>query len=114
MTHANHANNVSCADGETPNYNGPKYKSQVRDLRHLYDAILAQGEAVNPMVLSTGKRGRPKQSKATNLLGRLRDYSDDVWRFMTQANVPFTNSLAEQAVRMPEAQEKGLRLLSHH
>lgn len=27
---------------------------------------------------STGKRGRPKQSKATNLIGRLRNYSDDV------------------------------------
>jgi transposase len=58
------------------------------------------------MALSTGKRGRPKQSKATNLIGRLRDYSDDVWRFMTQANVPFTNNLAEQTVRMPKVKQK--------
>ena len=106
LTHASHLDNVNCAHSRTPNYNAPKYQSQVRDLRHQYNAILAQGEAANPMVLSTGKRGRPKQSKATNLIARLRDYSDDVWRFMTQANVPFTNNLAEQAVRSPKVKQK--------
>jgi len=55
---------------------------------------------------SSGKRGRPKQSKATNLITRLRDFSDDVWRFMTQPNVPFTNNLAEQTVRMPKVKQK--------
>ena len=55
---------------------------------------------------STCKRGRPKQSKATNLIGRLRDYTDDVWRFITQANVPFTNNLAERAVHMPKVKQK--------
>ena len=60
----------------------------------------------NPIALSTGKRGRPKQSKATNLIGRLRDCSDDVWRFMTQADVPFTNNLAPQTVRMPKVKQK--------
>jgi len=39
------------------------------------------------------------------LIGRLRDYSDDVWRFMTQPNVPFTNNLAEQTVRMPKVKQ---------
>ena len=58
------------------------------------------------MALSSGKRGRPKQSKATNLIGRLRHYSDDVWRFMTQPHVPFTNNLAEQSVRMPKVKQK--------
>jgi transposase len=106
LTHANHLDNVNCADGQSPNYNGSKYQSQVRDLRHLYDAILAQAHADNPIALSSGKRGRPKQSKATNLIGRLRDYSDDVWRFMTQPNVPFTNNLAEQTVRMPKVKQK--------
>lgn len=106
LTHASHIDNVNCADGQTPNYDAPKYQSQVRDLRHLYDAILAQGQQANPIALSTGKRGRPKQSKATNLIARLRHYSDDVWRFMTRADVPFTNNLAEQAVRMPKVKQK--------
>ena len=106
LSHASHTDNVNCADGQSPNYNSQKHQTQVRDLRHLYDAILAQAQGDNPRALSSGKRGRPKQSKATNLIGRLRDYSDDVWRFMTQADVPFTNNLAEQAVRMPKVKQK--------
>ena len=106
LSHANHTDNVNCAHGQSPNYNSQKHQTQVRDLRHLYDAILAQAQGDNPRALSSGKRGRPKQSKATNLIGRLRDYSDDVWRFMTQADVPFTNNLAEQAVRMPKVKQK--------
>lgn len=83
-----------------------KYQAQVRELRDLYEAILSQAQTENPLAPSTGKRGRPKQSKATNLIGRLRDYGDDVWRFMTQPDVPFTNNLAEQTVRMPKVKQK--------
>ena len=106
LRHANHLDNVNCADGQSPNYDAQKYRAQVRELRDLYDAILAQGQVTNPIAPSSGKRGRAKQSKATNLIGRLRDYGDDVWRFMTQANVPFTNNVAEQAVRMPKVTQK--------
>jgi transposase len=106
LTHANHQDNLNCADAKTLNYDSQKYQSEVRDLRELYEAILGQAQTDNPIAPSTGKRGRPKQSKATNLIGRLRDYSDDVWRFMTQPNVPFTNNLAEQAVRMPKVKQK--------
>jgi transposase len=106
LTHANHLDNLHCADGKAPRYESQKYQSQVRDLRALYDAILAQAQAQNPVALATRQRGRTKQSKATNLIGRLRDYSDDVWRFMTQPDVPFTNNLAEQAVRMPKVKQK--------
>ena len=106
LAHANHLDNLNCADGKTPGYDSQSYQSEVRDLRALYDAILAQAQAENPIAASTGKRGRPKQSKSTNLIGRLRDYSDDVWRFMTQPDVPFTNNLAEQTVRMPKVKQK--------
>jgi transposase len=106
LTHANHLDNLNCADGQSPNYNSRKYQTEVRELRDLYEAILAQADVDNPVVPSTGKRGRPKQSKATNLVGRLRDYTDDVWRFMTHADVPFTNNLAEQTVRMPKVKQK--------
>jgi transposase len=106
LTHANHLDNLNCADGKTPNYGSETYQNEVRDLRDLYEAILAQALTDNPIKPSTGRRGKTKQSKATNLIVRLRDYSDDVWRFMTQADVPFTNNLAEQAVRMPKVKQK--------
>ena len=79
---------------------------RVADFRSRYVEILAEGEALNPPVQKSGKRGRTRQSKPTNLLLRLRTYSDDVWRFATDHHVPFTNNLAEQAVRMPKVKQK--------
>lgn len=60
---------------------------------------------MNPLAPKSGKRGRTRQSKAANLL-LLRNYADDVWRFATDHNVPFTNNIAEQAVRMPKVKQK--------
>ena len=74
--------------------------------RHEYDAILADGLLINPRAPPSGKRGRTKQSKALNLIDRLRTYADEVWRFATDHNVPFSNNVAEQAVRMPKVKQK--------
>lgn len=79
-----------------------------------WSALLERGEASNPQNLRTGtsqdagmgKRGRPSQSKAANLLRRLREHRADVWRFMTDEGVPFTNNLAEQALRMSKVKQK--------
>lgn len=84
----------------------PLPPERVAHIRSLYAEILAEGEAANPRAPASGARGRTKQSKPTNLLGRLRNYADDVWRFMTDHGVPFTNNLAEQAVRMPKVKQK--------
>ena len=62
LQHANHFDNLNCVDGKMPNYASQRYQSEVRDLRLLYDAILAQAQAENPIAPSTGKRGRTKQS----------------------------------------------------
>ena len=47
-----------------------------------------------------------EQSKALNLLARLRKYRDDVWRFACEKDVPFTNNLAEQALHMAKVKQK--------
>ncbi|WP_273703587.1 transposase, partial [Candidatus Accumulibacter vicinus] len=74
--------------------------------RNRYTEILSEGEVLNPQAEKSGKRGRTRQSKATNLLWRLRTYADDVWRFASDPSVPFSNNLAEQAVRMPKVKQK--------
>ena len=75
-----------------------------------WDSLLECGEAFNPEARPNGAprgtQGRHKQSKAFNLLRRLRVYRQDVWRFMTDENVPFTNNLAEQALRMSKVRQK--------
>ncbi len=85
---------------------GPLAADRLAYFRSLYWEIIAEGEAANPRAPPSGKRGRTRQSKAFNLLQRLRDYADDVLRFMTDHGVPFTNNLAEQAVRMPKVKQK--------
>ncbi|MCU7898594.1 MAG: transposase, partial [Candidatus Thiodiazotropha sp. (ex Lucinoma aequizonata)] len=53
-----------------------------------------------------GKRGRLKRSKARNLLERLRDFEQDVLRFMDVESVPFTNNQGENDLRMTKVQQK--------
>jgi transposase len=85
---------------------GPVAAYRLAHMRYVYDEILAQGDIANPRNHPLGRRGRTKQSKAANLIARLRQYADDVWRFATEPGVPFTNNLAEQAVRMPKVKQK--------
>lgn len=53
-----------------------------------------------------GKRGRIKKSKSRNLLERLRNYENDVLRFMENEHVVFTNNLGENDIRMTKIQQK--------
>jgi transposase len=85
---------------------GPLSADRIAHFRALYGEVIAAGEAANPRAPPSGKRGRTRQSKAVNLLHRLRTYADDVLRFMTDHGVPFTNNLAEQTVRMPKVKQK--------
>ena len=79
-----------------------------------WSKLLERGEEFNPLKQRTdtsqdaglGSRGKLKQSKAFNLLKRLREYRQDVWRFMSEDGVPFTNNLAEQALRMSKVKQK--------
>ena len=86
---------------------GPLSQERMVYYRLVYEEILVEGETANQKAPPIpGKRGKTPQSKGFNLLGRLRDYKDDVWRFATDPGVPFTNNLAEQAVRMSKVKQK--------
>jgi len=80
--------------------------------RKKYNKIIADGEKECPLpkptVLADGKkkRGRIKKSKSRNLLERLRDYKEDVLRFMHDPLVPFTNNAGENDLRMTKVQQK--------
>lgn len=81
-------------------------QERIAHYRGAYSEMLALGQEANPRAPPCGKRGRTRQSKALNLIDRLNKYADDVWRFMTDKDVPFTNNIAEQAVRMPKVKQK--------
>jgi len=63
--------------------------------------IIEQGWKDNPLVKPKNKkRGRIKRTKAQNLLRRLQEHEDEVLAFLHDLNVPFTNNLGEQDIRM--------------
>jgi len=79
---------------------------RIQTIRAAYESVLTEGEAANPAQPASGKRGRTAQSVPFNLWRRLRDHADDVLRFTTDPLVPFSNNLAEQAIRMPKVKHK--------
>ena len=73
----------------------------------VYNDIVRVGEQLNPLKLKPeGKRGRCKQSEAPNLLRRFRLHADAILRFIADPTVPFSNNIAERAVRMPKVKQK--------
>lgn len=83
--------------------NQNKYHKQYKD-------ILAQGHIECPPPDENsrikGQRGRLKRTKSRALLERLQDYQEDVLRFMTSAEIPFTNNQGENDIRMTKVHQK--------
>lgn len=77
-----------------------------------YDRIVVAGWKANPPVVAPvesgpgGKKGRPAQGKARNLLSRLDRYERETLAFVYDFDVPFDNNLAERDLRMTKVQQK--------
>ena len=83
--------------------------SKSEKYRQRYRSIVKNAETECPAPDETnrkGKRGRVKRTKARNLLERLIEYENDVLRFVDNKNVPFTNNLGENDIRMTKVQQK--------
>jgi transposase len=80
---------------------------RIRRIFRDYSTILDKALIRNPRAERQDKRrGRVKQSLTLNLINRMREHADAVLRFVTNLRVPFTNNLAERAIRMPKVKQK--------
>ena len=93
---------VNDAGGAFKAQQAARYRSQYRKL--IKKGEIECPEPTRPK--KKGKRGRIKKSKSRNLLERLRDFEDDVLRFMENEQVAFTNNLGENDIRMTKVQQK--------
>ena len=73
-----------------------------------YFQIVVDGYDKNPFQKRAPdkRRGRAKQSKARNLLNRLREYAGEILAFMYDFSVPFDNNLSERDLRMVKVKQK--------
>lgn len=84
---------------------------ELASIRLRYDALIASGLEQNlpPLVQGALKKktcGRPKQSKAKNMLDRLRDFKPQVLAFLTHPLIPFDNNQGERDIRMAKLKQK--------
>jgi len=72
-----------------------------------YNKIIEQGFKANPFTPpKKKKRGRVAKTKPLNLLERMRDYKEDIIRFLFDFNVPFDNNFSERDIRMMKLKQK--------
>jgi transposase len=91
------------AGGQLASKDSKKYRIR-------YDKIISEGEIKCPppdeKQRRKGQRGKLKRSKSRNLLERLKNFKDDVLRFMDNSVVEFTNNQGERDIRMIKVQQK--------
>lgn len=82
---------------------------QLQRIDRLYAAIVCLGLSENPLPTDQPpptKRGRPKRTKARNLVERFALHKAAILRFIHDFKVPFDNNLAERDIRMMKVQQK--------
>ncbi|MBI4230827.1 MAG: transposase [Planctomycetes bacterium] len=85
----------------------PLSRRRIEAFTRRYRALVAKGLRRHPRQDPLpGRRGRPRQSKAHNLLRRLHDHEISVLAFLQDPSVPFTNNLIERDLRMSKVQQK--------
>lgn len=85
---------------------GEEQKKKIKQYRRILKQADSECPPPDESKRPPGKRGKLKRSKSRNLLERFIKYEADVLRFMTNIDVPFTNNLAENDLRMTKVQQK--------
>ncbi len=76
-------------------------------MKQQYDEILETGYTENSEIkCSKNKRGKPKKTRALNMLERMKNYKNNILAFAYDFDIPFDNNLAERDIRMEKVRQK--------
>jgi transposase len=103
LRRACHATNLACEHGVALT------ARLIARIQRRYDAILTEGFAFHeaqPPLRRAQRRGRKPHRVGHNLILRLDRRRGDVLRFLSDPNVPFTNTQAERDARMMKLRQK--------
>jgi transposase len=83
-------------------------KMKREEARQGYRRLLRKGDKERPVgeEKPPGRRGRAAKPRSRNLLERLMEREEEVLRFMTRKEAPFTNNQAERDLRIMKVQQK--------
>ena len=82
---------------------GEKYISPevMEEYSKRYDELIERGKQLHPIPEKTaGKRGRVKKGRARCLVERMELRKPEIFRFLTDFDVPYTNNEAERSFRL--------------
>ena len=88
---------------------GPTISNYLKkDIENRYKKIVKMGlkETEEPEKRKAGQRGKIGKSKGRNLVERFLNYQEEILRFVSDFEVPFSNNQAERDVRMVKVQQK--------
>lgn len=98
---------VDARRGDVDTLDADEIAAFSRRFDRIIELGLAEDANMNPPLQEkVKKKGRVKQSKAKNLLIRMRDHRLEVLAFMCDFRIPFDNNQAERDVRMMKVQQK--------
>lgn len=95
-------------EDDSENLNFKMWDSKFWGFIEEYERLVRQGKLVNsPPVKEEGETGSRKNTKGWNLASRMEEHIYEVLGFfITGGQIPFTNNIAEQAIRMMKVQQK--------
>jgi transposase len=66
-----------------------------------FDALIKRGKELHPLPQrKPGQRGRIKRGRARSLVDRMENRKEEIFRFLTDFDVPYTNNIAEASFRL--------------
>ena len=81
--------------------------AKVEEFERRYDEILDRAVKANPIPdRKPGQRGKTPRGKVRSLIDRLHEHKKEALAFLTNFQIPFTNNLAEQSLRMAKVKGK--------